>query len=216
MRYTIWIMDIASNIKAVRKAKGITPTMMAKELGIEATNYPKFENRSNQLTYNNLEKISNALGITVIELLTWGEEKPQTLNQPNLDNLKLDIENFKELIRYQREKIDYLQSSSADLIIEMAFSEFDNEAADRAKLIENPETGETDFEYPEEEWLKFLALYLIQNDWAWELVERGITDEKLIMRVYNDTGMPVSIPEDIKRKQRKRQAIRKKSVGGAF
>ncbi|WP_288423557.1 helix-turn-helix transcriptional regulator [uncultured Spirosoma sp.] len=209
-------MDIASNIKAVRKAKGITPTMMAKELGIEATNYPKFENRSNQLTYNNLEKISNALGITVIELLTWGEEKPQTLNQPNLDNLKLDIENFKELIRYQREKIDYLQSSSADLIIEMAFSEFDNEAADRAKLIENPETGETDFEYPEEEWLKFLALYLIQNDWAWELVERGITDEKLIMRVYNDTGMPVSIPEDIKRKQRKRQAIRKKSVGGAF
>lgn len=71
-------MDIASNIKAIRKVKGITPTMMAKELGIEVTNYPKFENRGNQLTYNNLERISNALGVTVVELITWEDNKEST------------------------------------------------------------------------------------------------------------------------------------------
>lgn len=65
-------MDIASNIKAIRKARGITPTMMAKELGIEATNYPRLENRGNQLTFNNLEKISKALRVSVVELITWG------------------------------------------------------------------------------------------------------------------------------------------------
>lgn len=71
-------MDIASNIKAIRRAKGITPTMMAKELGIEASNYPKFENRGNQLTYSNLEKISDALGVTVVELITWENRQELT------------------------------------------------------------------------------------------------------------------------------------------
>lgn len=82
MGYQKMIMDIASNIKAIRKAKGITPTMMAKELGIEATNYPRLENRGNQLTYSNLEKISKALGLTVVELITWEGE----LKKPVIDN----------------------------------------------------------------------------------------------------------------------------------
>jgi transcriptional regulator with XRE-family HTH domain len=75
-------MNISDKIKAVRRAKGITPTIMAKELGIEATNYPRLENRGNQLTYANLEKISKALGISVIELLTWEDNVTPVDTQP--------------------------------------------------------------------------------------------------------------------------------------
>lgn len=88
-------MDIANNIKAIRKARGITPTMMAKELGIEATNYPKFENRGNQLTYSNLEKISSALGVTVVELITWGDSREATQGD-RLSNKELQ-DKIKEL-----------------------------------------------------------------------------------------------------------------------
>lgn len=89
-------MDVASNIKAVRKAKGITPTMMAKELGIEATNYPKFENRGNQLTYNNLERICSALGITVIELLSWDNDGDFPRTEKSM-SMKEAHERIKEL-----------------------------------------------------------------------------------------------------------------------
>lgn len=88
-------MNIADKIKAVRRAKGITPTIMARELGIEATNYPRLENRGNQLTYNNIEKISSALGLTVIELLTWDEgQQAATTSDENIDRL---IARIKEL-----------------------------------------------------------------------------------------------------------------------
>src|SRR4051812_39481138 len=101
-------MSISDKIKAVRKAKGITPTVMARELGIEATNYPRLENRGNRLTYENLEAISKALDITVIELLTWGEQTKGTEVQPQeTKKLEKDISRLEELLEYQRDKIKY-------------------------------------------------------------------------------------------------------------
>jgi len=86
-------MNIADKIKAVRRVKGITPSMMAKELGIEVTNYPRLENRGDQLTYTNIERISKALGLTVVELITWEEET----KRPVIDNATKLHHRVKEL-----------------------------------------------------------------------------------------------------------------------
>ncbi|GAB3976027.1 hypothetical protein GCM10028806_34910 [Spirosoma terrae] len=111
-------MNIADKIKAIRKAKGITPTMMAKELGIEATNYPRFENRGNKLTYDNIESISKALGVTVIELLTWGEsQKPINgdTSFKDTDSLNARIDELEERIKDKNKIIKVLEKEIKDV-----------------------------------------------------------------------------------------------------
>ncbi len=74
---SIATMDVAETIKAIRVAKGIKQADLAKALGIEPNNYPKFEKRGNRLTVDNLSALSTALGVTVLDILTWGEEKSE-------------------------------------------------------------------------------------------------------------------------------------------
>lgn len=72
MHYCYQILDmdtISKKIKAIREGKNIRQADIAKELGMERTNYHRLENRDEKLTIEQLKQIANALGVGVNELL---------------------------------------------------------------------------------------------------------------------------------------------------
>ncbi|QHV99299.1 helix-turn-helix domain-containing protein [Spirosoma endbachense] len=204
-------MSISDKIKAVRKAKGITPTVMARELGIEATNYPRLENRGNRLTYENLEAISKALGITVIELLTWGEEIKEPIVRPEeTKKLEKDISRIEELLDYQRDKIKYFKTVIAKFVIESAWEEFIDSTPDPIIVVENEEQAEMGWDYDREAWDSYLNTYIFGTTAFWKLFESGLLDNKVLKEVE---GQPdVLIPFDV----RMLQARRKKQADKLF
>lgn len=70
-------MDIPNAIVSIRESKNIKQVEMAQKLGIEQSNYSRFEKRGNKLTIEQLMSIAEALGVTVTDILTWGEEQPR-------------------------------------------------------------------------------------------------------------------------------------------
>jgi transcriptional regulator with XRE-family HTH domain len=116
-------MDLAERIKAIRKAKGIPPSVIAKELGIEPTNYPRLENRGNKLTYEYIEKIAAALGITVVELLTWKENNvATTAESDDVGQLKKQIEELRDRMN-DKQKIAELYENEL-LKVDLVFADY--------------------------------------------------------------------------------------------
>lgn len=86
-------MNISEKIKAVRKQNKISQSEMAEKIGLQhQSNYARFENRGKKLSFAELEKIAEALGVSVKYLL-FGEE--ETLN----DNEKMMVEMLQQRIK---------------------------------------------------------------------------------------------------------------------
>lgn len=112
-------MDISKNIKTVREERKISQSEIARHLGVEPTNYPRMEKRGKRLTIEQLEKIAEALGVSVVELLT-GE--PQVVAVSNREKeLEKRIEELERDKTYYSKIIDVL-SEKSDLQ-EKAYSE---------------------------------------------------------------------------------------------
>lgn len=62
-------MDISKKIKEIRESKSLKQSEMADILGIEQTNYSRFERRGKKLTIEQLEQIASALGVSIKEIL---------------------------------------------------------------------------------------------------------------------------------------------------
>lgn len=76
-------MDLSERIRSVRLAKGLKQSDLAKSLNIEQSNYNRFERRGNKLTYEQIERIADALGVSVAELLSiqYSKDDKQTSGQ---------------------------------------------------------------------------------------------------------------------------------------
>ena len=61
------------NIEAVRKSKRIKQEVLAAELGIKQSSYSSYITRGSDITFSRLEKISEILGVSVIDLIGWPE-----------------------------------------------------------------------------------------------------------------------------------------------
>lgn len=61
------------NIEAVRKSKCIKQEVLAAELGIKQSSYSSYITRGSDITFSRLEKISEILGVSVIDLIGWPE-----------------------------------------------------------------------------------------------------------------------------------------------
>jgi transcriptional regulator with XRE-family HTH domain len=61
-------MDIGNKIKKVREAKGFSQRQIAKELGMDPSQYSKIENGKTDPTTSTLEKIAKALNIEISDL----------------------------------------------------------------------------------------------------------------------------------------------------
>ena len=65
--------SILKNIEAIRKAKLIKQEALAAELGIKQSSYSSFITRESDITYSRLLRISEILGVSVIDLIGWPE-----------------------------------------------------------------------------------------------------------------------------------------------
>ena len=65
--------NILKNIEAVRKSKRIKQEVIAAELGIKQSSYSSYITRGSDITFSRLEKISEILGVSVIDLIGWPE-----------------------------------------------------------------------------------------------------------------------------------------------
>lgn len=65
--------DILKNIEAIRKEKRVTQEKIASELGIKQSSYSSYITRESDITYSRLLRISEILGVSVIDLIGWPE-----------------------------------------------------------------------------------------------------------------------------------------------
>ena len=65
--------NILKNIETIRKEKRIKQEVIAAELGIKQSSYSSYINRESDITFSRLSHISNILGVSVIDIITYPE-----------------------------------------------------------------------------------------------------------------------------------------------
>ena len=68
------MVNILDNIEAIRKEKHIRQEEMAARLGIKQSSYSSYITRNSDISYSRLVQISEILGVSVIDLITWPEK----------------------------------------------------------------------------------------------------------------------------------------------
>lgn len=111
-------MSISDNIKAIRTQKGIAQAEIARRLEIEPSSYHRLENRGDKLTLEQAENIAKALGVTRLELLTWGDPKDARVDsadnsqfQKRIAELEDRLKDKDKLIQYTELEFDNLKHS---------------------------------------------------------------------------------------------------------
>ena len=67
-------MTLTEKIARIREAKNLSKADIAKALNLDYAYYFRLEKKGNKLTYEQTEAIAGALGVTVVELITYGDE----------------------------------------------------------------------------------------------------------------------------------------------
>lgn len=80
-------MNISKNIISIRESKGIKQSEIAQMLDIEQSNYSRLEKRGHKLTLEQIEKIADALKVTVAEILGISTD---------LKNTSIEVEQLKK------------------------------------------------------------------------------------------------------------------------
>lgn len=66
--------NILENIETLRKERRIKQEVIASELGIKQSSYSSYINRESDITFSRLLRISNILGVNVVDIITWPEK----------------------------------------------------------------------------------------------------------------------------------------------
>lgn len=106
-------MDTTKAIKALRERSGIRQADVAKALGMERTNYHRLENRGDKLTIEQLRKIAETLGVTVMDLLTFGDENQSGSAENDVLRLTARLEELEELTSVYRKNAKLLEDAEA-------------------------------------------------------------------------------------------------------
>lgn len=109
-------MDISNSIRTLRESRRLTQQEVADKLQIERSNYARFEARGKKMTIEQLENIAEALGVSIIEILTG---KPQSTG-PSQKEIELEKENdqLKKKVADLEEQ-NKTHQKSIDLITQM-------------------------------------------------------------------------------------------------
>ncbi|WP_273215638.1 helix-turn-helix domain-containing protein [Runella zeae] len=117
--YLILYMDISNSIRKLRESKHLTQQEVADKLQIERSNYARFEARGNKLTIEQLEKIAEALGVKITEILI---DKPQNEEPtPKEQALLKEVETLKKRVEDLESQNKTLQKS-----VDMVSKVFEN------------------------------------------------------------------------------------------
>jgi transcriptional regulator with XRE-family HTH domain len=63
--------NILENIEAIRKEKGIKQAVIGAMLGVSQSGYSNYITRNSDIYYNRLSQIANALGVPIIDIITY-------------------------------------------------------------------------------------------------------------------------------------------------
>lgn len=122
------IMDLSRNIKALRESKNIKQVDVAKALNLDPSYYFRLEKRGDKLSIEQLEKIAQVLGVSVVELMTGQPQKVKderrveelqkeiiALNEKLNDKNKW-LEDKEELIKIKDLQLANIQESGTSFI----------------------------------------------------------------------------------------------------
>lgn len=116
---------VFQRIREVRKATGITQDALAQALGVNRATISKYETGSIDLPMSQLQRIADALGVHVLDLLGVGDE---------LDGHKSKIE-FSSSSPDARPLIDFLNSSDIRTIYNSLSVEEQEELLSKSGLV---------------------------------------------------------------------------------
>jgi transcriptional regulator with XRE-family HTH domain len=103
-------MNIGDRIKKIREAKGLSQKEVALNLSMNPSQYSKIENGKVDPQCSSIEKIANALGVSLADIFT------QENSLENINSIDKSIVEKVELI----EQLDEKQRESIFSIIDMA------------------------------------------------------------------------------------------------
>lgn len=111
-------VNVGSNIKKLRELKGLTQENMAEELEMSTNGYGKIERGESEITVNKLEKISEILGMSINDVLSFDErsvfnnfgEVKGDLNQIGVNQFPKELKQlYEDKIKLLEEKVICLQ-----------------------------------------------------------------------------------------------------------
>jgi transcriptional regulator with XRE-family HTH domain len=100
-------MDISKMIRTIREEKRLTQLEVAEKLQMERSNYARLENRGEKLTIEQVTSIAEALGVSVMELLT-GERPKVEENTEVVEGLKKEVQRLESIQALQNDKLTNL------------------------------------------------------------------------------------------------------------
>jgi transcriptional regulator with XRE-family HTH domain len=107
-------MDISKNIIAIREAKRIKQIEVANALGIDAPNYSRLEKRGVEMSIKQLSDIAVALGVTIDDILHYGEEKTQIVDNERVKELENRIKELESIIKDKETLLQYVRNQVVD------------------------------------------------------------------------------------------------------
>lgn len=66
-------MNLGNNIEAIRKERGLTQAFVAKKIGITQATYSEQVNPHYNLTVSRLSEIADAIGVNIVDIITYPE-----------------------------------------------------------------------------------------------------------------------------------------------
>ena len=94
-------MDIYKNIREIRLQKGINQQALADALNLDVAVTSNIEKGKRDLRVKELEIISNVLGLTVVDLLTYPQQYVNIIDIPRSDDSEVSIQ-----IKLKKDKRD--------------------------------------------------------------------------------------------------------------
>ena len=85
-------MDIYKNIREIRLQKGINQQALADALNLDVAVISNIEKGKRDLRVKELEIISNVLGLTVVDLLTYPQQYVNIIDIPRSDDSEVSLQ----------------------------------------------------------------------------------------------------------------------------
>jgi transcriptional regulator with XRE-family HTH domain len=100
---------VYENIRAIRKAKNISQADMADKLGMYPANYNRLESGKTEITLARLQQIAEIFGMSVIELLQYGDGNAAESVKEDSEKVKLLEQDLIGSYTYLHECVTFLR-----------------------------------------------------------------------------------------------------------
>lgn len=157
-------MDYGANIKAARKAAGLTQKQLADRLGISFVNISQLENNQRTPSLVTLQRLADALGLHIFDLIGIGKRIEQiefeTEGIENLDGSPMTPERIAEVKEFLSKNPREIYSNASDKVKKIFWNTLvEDGALSELRLLSNRERIYAALEQMNEEGQRRVADY---------------------------------------------------------